>query len=206
MMLQAQQPGSKALMVRHALSCSLTLALAFSVACMKKDPPPTQTASANTSRNAPVDTSYLPQNVFGPGAVPGVTVLQPVDLHSLSDTELKYGIAPKRTSQVEYQPDGIGAFGFNTGVFIGMRFDGTLLRAPDISFLRRQATIDLYLDSGVGYSLPGFVVKVINDLLSLFTKYQIDRVGTILKGPSDRLFHGETQIPAACATPKAGGS
>ena len=101
---------------------------------------------------------------------------------------------------------GIGAFGFNTGVFIGMRFDGTLLRAPDIAFPCRQATIEVFLDSGVGYSLPGFVVKVINDLLSLFAKYQIDRVGTILKGPSDRLFHGNTQIPAACATPKGGGS
>ncbi len=614
MLLQAQQPGSNALMVRYALSCSLTLALAFSVACKKRDPPPTQTAPANTSHNAPVDTSYLPQDVFGRGAVPGATVLQPIDLHSLSDTELKYGIAPKRTSQVEYQPDvivmeqgdkairsvssngmewefdsnaehvsefqegkivfatgravgrvislkkdgdsvkailgpiqitdvikngkfkmdspiaadnmisyvapdfpqepdaqpedkkssrnlesgpridravvvsrirngvwtpisvaesysdghrdtfqklgnrwakpqfavahmdpslrlkpfrhlqrvaafqqvpgvpglqfpqfpevpfvpqppaktagtpptvdvndirtvgvmnpsyigvqfyskgapgglavfaealmdvndlhlhfsldivggkimtcgmdlggalgvtlhmdshttkdfqvnfhkkwwvpidltipiglgnmagipfsvtfnmmldvnsgfsakqsiltaegdytytgglwagykekggwqlnpvsdvkartdmgrsiqgvsvginslvlaasiramvGIGAFGFNTGVFVGMRFDGTLLRAPDIAFPCRQATIEVYLDSGVGYSLPGFVVKVINDLLSLFTKYQIDRVGTILKGPSDRLFHGDTQIPAACATPKPGGS
>lgn len=101
---------------------------------------------------------------------------------------------------------GIGAFGFNTGVFIGMRFDGTLLRAPDIAFPCRQATIEVFMDSGVGYSLPGFVVDVLNKLLSLFTKYQLDRVGTILKGPSDRLFHGNTQIPSACATPKQGGS
>jgi hypothetical protein len=101
---------------------------------------------------------------------------------------------------------GIGAFGFNTGVFIGMRFDGTLLRAPDIALACKQATIEVYLDSGVGYSLPGFVVDVINKLLSLFTKYQIDRVGTLLKGPSKDLFHGITQIPAACATPKQGGS
>jgi hypothetical protein len=100
---------------------------------------------------------------------------------------------------------GIGAFGFNTGVFIGMRFDGTLLRAPDIALPCKQATIEVYMDSGVGYSLPGFVVDLINKLLSMFTKYQIDRVGTILKGPSDRLFHGITQIPATCATPKQSG-
>jgi hypothetical protein len=87
-----------------------------------------------------------------------------------------------------------------------MRFDGTLLRAPDIALACKQATIEVYLDSGVGYSLPGFVVDVINKLLSLFTKYQIDRVGTLLKGPSKDLFHGITQIPAACATPKQGGS
>ncbi len=99
---------------------------------------------------------------------------------------------------------GIGAFGFNTGVYIGMRFDGTLLRAPDIALPCRQATIEVFMDSGVGYSLPGFVVDVINDILSLFTKYQMDRVGTILKGPADRLYHGDTQIPAACATPKGG--
>jgi hypothetical protein len=101
---------------------------------------------------------------------------------------------------------GIGAFGFNTGVFIGMRFDGTLVRAPDIALACKKATIEVFMDSGVGYSLPGFVVDLLNKLLSVFTKYQIDRVGTILKGPSDRLFHGDTEIPAACATPKQGGS
>jgi hypothetical protein len=101
---------------------------------------------------------------------------------------------------------GIGAFGFNTGVYVGLRFDGTILRAPDEAFPCQQATIEVYIDAGVGYSLPGFVVKVINDLLSLFTSYQIDRVGSILEFPSKRLFHGNTQIPASCATPKQGGS
>ena len=52
---------------------------------------------------------------------------------------------------------GIGQFGFNTGVYVGMRFDGTILRAPDEAFPCRQSTIEVYLDSGVGYSIPGFV-------------------------------------------------
>ena len=95
---------------------------------------------------------------------------------------------------------GIGAFGFNTGVYIGMRFDGTLLRQADIALPCRKATIGVFLDSGVGYSLPGFFVDVLNKLLSAFTKYQIDRVGTLLKGPSKDLFHGYTEIPAACAS------
>jgi hypothetical protein len=43
--------------------------------------------------------------VFGPQAVPGTTVLKPIDPHSLSESELKYGIAPRRSSTVEYQPD-----------------------------------------------------------------------------------------------------
>jgi hypothetical protein len=100
---------------------------------------------------------------------------------------------------------GIGAFGFNTGVYIGMRFDGTLLRQSDIALPCREATIGVFLDSGVGYSLPGFFVDVLNKLLSAFTKYQIDRVGTLLKGPSKDLFHGYTEIPAACASPNKGG-
>lgn len=100
---------------------------------------------------------------------------------------------------------GIGAFGFNTGVYIGMRFDGTLLRQADITFPCKEATIGVFLDSGVGYSLPGFVVDVLNKLLSAFTKYQIDRVGTLLKGPSKDLFHGYTEIPAACASQNKGG-
>lgn len=101
---------------------------------------------------------------------------------------------------------GIGAFGFNTGVYVGMRFDGTIVRAPDEAFPCRQGTVEVYIDSGVGYSLPGFVVDVINKILSAFTKYQLERVGTLLKGPSDRrLFHVKTQIPGGCATPKQGG-
>ncbi|HEX3740245.1 MAG TPA: hypothetical protein VHV29_11020 [Terriglobales bacterium] len=101
---------------------------------------------------------------------------------------------------------GIGKFGFNTGVYIGLRFDGTLLRQADIALPCRQATIDVFMDSGVGYSLPGFVANLINGVLSFFTKYQIDRVGTLLKGPSKDLFHGNTQIPAACATSSDKGS
>jgi len=101
---------------------------------------------------------------------------------------------------------GIGQFGFNTGVFVGMRFDGTILRAPDEAFPCRQSTIGVFLDSGVGYSLPVFVAEMINKVLSLFTKYQIDRVGTLLKGPSKDLFHGRTQIPAACASENKGGT
>jgi hypothetical protein len=46
---------------------------------------------------------------------------------------------------------GIGAFGFNTGVFIGMRFDGTILRAPDIGFPCK---------TGDDRGLPGFWCRI----------------------------------------------
>jgi hypothetical protein len=100
---------------------------------------------------------------------------------------------------------GIGAFGFNTGVFVELRFDGTMLRAPDEAFPCRQGTIEAFLDFGIGYSLPKFVVDVINAVLSIFTHYKLDRVGTIAQTKPVRLFHGATQIPASCATPKQGG-
>jgi hypothetical protein len=99
---------------------------------------------------------------------------------------------------------GIGAFGFSTGVYAGIRFTGTMLRAPDIGFPCRQGTIEAFIDSGVGYQLPAVITDAINFFLSPFTSHKVDRAGSILRGPSLRLFHGETQIPSKCATPKGG--
>ncbi len=64
--------------------------LAFAVACKKKDAP-SQPAPSSAFYNGPVDTSYLylPQDIFGPEAAPGATVLQTIDLRSLSATEMK---------------------------------------------------------------------------------------------------------------------
>ena len=100
---------------------------------------------------------------------------------------------------------GIGAFGFSTGVYAGLRFAGTVLRAPDIGFPCRQGTIEAFIDSGVGYSLPGWITDAINFFLSPFTSHKISRAGSLMKGPSFGLFHGNTQIPSNCATPKGGG-
>ena len=100
---------------------------------------------------------------------------------------------------------GIGAFGFNSGVYAGLRFAGTALRAPDIGFPCRQGTIEAYIDTGVGYSIPGWVTDAINFFLSPFTSHNVERAGSLMKGPSLGLFHGITQIPDKCATPKGGG-
>lgn len=85
-----------------ALLGILILTLVFTVSCKKKDP---QSASGIESHQAATGTSYLPQDVFGPDAVPGATQLKPIGLHSLSETEMKYGIAPQRAGTVEYQPE-----------------------------------------------------------------------------------------------------
>ncbi len=100
---------------------------------------------------------------------------------------------------------GIGAFGFNTGVYVQLRFGGTILRAPDIGFPCRQSTVEAFLDFGIGYSLPKFLVDVVNAILSVFTSYQLERVGTIAETKPVRLFHGITQIPDKCASQKGGG-
>jgi hypothetical protein len=101
---------------------------------------------------------------------------------------------------------GIGAFGFDTGVFTDIIFAGTLLRGSDVTtFACRQGTIEASLDYGIGYQLNKTFVDAINAVLSLFTSYRLEYVGTIAQSKLVRLFHGNTQIPGGCATPKGGG-
>ena len=101
---------------------------------------------------------------------------------------------------------GLGGFGFATGVYGGLRFSGTVLRATDIGFPCRKGTIETYIDAGLGYSLPKWLSTAVNVFLGLFTKKRIDPVGSIIKAPPARLFNGDTQIPGGCATPKDGSS
>lgn len=101
---------------------------------------------------------------------------------------------------------GLGGFGFSTGVYGGLRFTGTVLRAPDIAYACRQGTIESYIDSGIGYSIPQWVSTAVNFFLSPFTSKRINPAGSLLKGPSLRIFNGNTQVPGNCATPKGGGS
>ncbi len=118
-------------------------------------------------------------------------------------TGLSVGINSLRLSAAVRAMVGIGAFGFNTGVFGQVRFGGTILRAPDIAWACRKATIEAHFDSGIGYSLPQLFADAINLLLSVFTHYKISQVGSILPAPSRGLFHGFTEIPTGCATPKS---
>jgi hypothetical protein len=101
---------------------------------------------------------------------------------------------------------GIGAFGFNTGVFAQIIFDGTILRGSDVASPIigvppcRQGTIQAFLYYGIGYSLPKVFVEIVNKLLSLFTSYRLDELGTIASSKPADLFHGNTQIPGNCAS------
>jgi hypothetical protein len=107
---------------------------------------------------------------------------------------------------------GIGAFGFSTGVFVQIIFDGTILRGSDIVSPIvglapcRQGTIEAFLYYGIGYSLPHVFVEIVNQLLAIFTSYRLDDEGTIASSKAADLFHGKTQIPGNCASPANGGS
>ena len=106
---------------------------------------------------------------------------------------------------------GIGAFGFSTGVFVQVIFDGTILRGSDVVTPIvglppcRQGTIQAFLYYGIGYSLPHVFVEIVNQLLALFTSYRLEEEGTIASSKAADLFHGITQIPANCASSAKGG-
>ncbi len=119
-----------------------------------------------------------------------------------SEKGISVGINSLVMSAILRTMAGLGTLGFNTGVYIDVRFTGTVLRAPDIGFPCGAGTIEAYIDSGVGYAIPQWVTDAINVFLSLVSNIQINRVGSFIPGPSQRLFHGDTQIPSGCATPK----
>lgn len=96
---------------------------------------------------------------------------------------------------------GIGAFGFNAGVYAAVRFGGSILGSPTEAFPCRQATLGVFLDSGIGWQTPGFVATAINFFLKPITGRAIDAVGDITTAPPDTIFTYGRQIPDGCASP-----
>jgi hypothetical protein len=97
---------------------------------------------------------------------------------------------------------GIGAFGFNVGVYASVRFGGSLLHSPTEAFLCRQTTLEANLDTGIGWQTPGFVVAAINIFLKPITGHAIDAVGDITAEKPFSLFHYLGQNPSGCASAK----
>lgn len=97
---------------------------------------------------------------------------------------------------------GIGAFGFNTGVYAAVRFGGSLLGSPTGDFPCRQATLGVFLDSGIGWQTPGWVSAAINVFLKPITGHAIDAAGDIWAAPPNPIFTYARQIPDGCASPK----
>ncbi|HEY2682665.1 MAG TPA: hypothetical protein VGI93_04085 [Steroidobacteraceae bacterium] len=95
---------------------------------------------------------------------------------------------------------GLGAFGFMTGVYMGVTF------TAEVGKQASQAMSDCHvangsavLDSGVGYKVPAAFANLINGVLSVFTKYRMEQQGTIIKGWSGTLFDRYENIPEGCS-------
>jgi hypothetical protein len=97
---------------------------------------------------------------------------------------------------------GIGAFGFNTGVYVGLSFGGSVRRQSDVVLSHcRSGYMNGIINAGVGYQLPASVVAVINGILSVFTKYKISGSGHLLEVPDHPFMQLDESIPPSCATP-----
>jgi hypothetical protein len=100
---------------------------------------------------------------------------------------------------------GIGAFGFNTGVYVGVDFSGSVLKQSDVVLAAcRGGYMKGIIDSGVGYQLSTGLVYLVNKILKAFTDYQMPDHGTLIPGPTPppTFMDLSTQIPKDCATPK----
>jgi hypothetical protein len=93
---------------------------------------------------------------------------------------------------------GVGAFGLKAGVFVAVRFAGSAAKAPNITFPCRQGTMDISLETGVGYSIAEWLQSAINFFLKPLTDKTVDRAGTFLRGPVKSLYHDVTQVPKNC--------
>ena len=95
---------------------------------------------------------------------------------------------------------GLGAFGFMTGVFMGVTFSAEVgKQASEARMDCHVANGSATIDSGVGYKMPAAFAKLINGILSIFTKYRMDQQGTLIQGWGGPLFNRYENIPEGCS-------
>jgi hypothetical protein len=95
---------------------------------------------------------------------------------------------------------GLGAFGFMTGVFMGVTFQAEVgKQASEAARDCHVASGSAVIDSGVGYKVPKAIAQLINGVLSLFTKYRMDQEGTLIPGWGGPLFNRYENIPEGCS-------
>jgi hypothetical protein len=151
------------------------------------------------------DGTYIFTGGLTAGIVDGSALVQPsISVTSTADIGntvegISVGITSLLMGAQTRAMVGLGAGPFNAGVYATVRYTGTMLRSTDIGAACRQGTIEAYLDTGVGYSMPQIVADAVNFFLSFVTDVRVERAGSIASADPLRMFHGCSAYPANCA-------
>jgi len=96
---------------------------------------------------------------------------------------------------------GVGALGFAAGPYVDILTTLTTLKQSSATWLDcRQATFEMSLGAGIGYSMPKVVATVINAVLELFGAKPIPPWGSIVALPKRvPLVTRRDMIPDKCA-------
>jgi hypothetical protein len=96
---------------------------------------------------------------------------------------------------------GVGALGFAAGPYVDLLTTLTALKQSSATtFDCRQATFEIQLGAGIGYSMPKVVASVINAILGLFGAKPIPSWGSIVSLPKRvDLVGRRDSMPAYCA-------
>ncbi|MBZ5688056.1 MAG: hypothetical protein LAP86_23830 [Acidobacteriia bacterium] len=96
---------------------------------------------------------------------------------------------------------GVGTFGFAAGPYVDMLTTLTTLKQSSATWADcRQATFEMSLGAGIGYSMPKVVATVINAILGLFGAKPIPPWGSIVALPKRvTLVSRRDMLPANCA-------
>lgn len=96
---------------------------------------------------------------------------------------------------------GVGTLGFAAGPYVDLLTTLTTLKQSSVTWADcRQATFEMSLGAGIGYSMPQVVAKVINAILGLFGEKPIPSWGSIVALPKRvNLVSRRDMLPANCA-------
>lgn len=96
---------------------------------------------------------------------------------------------------------GVGTLGFAAGPYVDLLTTLTTLKQSSVTWADcRQATFEMSLGAGIGYSMPQVVAKVINAILGLFGVKPIPSWGSIVALPKRvNLVSRRDMLPANCA-------
>ena len=96
---------------------------------------------------------------------------------------------------------GVGTLGFAAGPYVDLLTTLTILKQSSATWADcRQATFEMSLGAGIGYSMPKVVATVINAILGLFGAKPIPSWGSIVSLPNRvTLVNRRDMLPPNCA-------